>query len=64
MTVQKLIFWLRKMPPQAIVVWRDHDMNVDEINGYVTFVREAEPELEAELERRHGRKLGVVTLSE
>lgn len=62
-TVRKLISMLKEMPGDAIVVWKDHDQNADECNGYADFVREAEPELVAELEKRHGRKLKVVTLS-
>jgi hypothetical protein len=41
MTVRMLISKLKKMPPTAHVVWRDHDQSEHEINGYVRCVEDA-----------------------
>lgn len=40
-TVRMLINKLKKMPPNAVVAWQDHDQSEDEINGYVRTVDEA-----------------------
>jgi hypothetical protein len=62
MTVRRLVTALKKMPQDALVVFHDHDQNADEFNSYVGSVHESEPELIAELEKRHGRKIKCVTL--
>lgn len=49
MTVRMLISKLKKMPPTAVVCWRDHDQGEDELNGWLRCVDEAEEGL---LERR------------
>ena len=49
MTVRMLISKLKKMPPTAHVVWRDHDQSEDEMNGWVGCVEEAPDAL---MERR------------
>jgi type IV secretory pathway TrbF-like protein len=35
LTVRQLISKLRKMPPEAIVVWQDHDQAEGEYNDFV-----------------------------
>ncbi|ECA8972948.1 hypothetical protein ETB55_21935 [Salmonella enterica subsp. enterica serovar Omuna] len=35
MTVKQLISSLRKLPPNAYVVWRDHDNDMDDFNDFV-----------------------------
>ncbi|MGQ5289862.1 hypothetical protein ACULN0_10970 [Pectobacterium actinidiae] len=35
MTVRQLIKELKKMPPDSVLVWRDHDQDDDEINNFV-----------------------------
>ncbi|MEQ9844578.1 hypothetical protein [Pectobacterium brasiliense] len=35
MTVRQLIKELKKMPPDAVLVWRDHDQDEDEFNNFV-----------------------------
>lgn len=65
MTVKQLIAKLRKLDPNALVVWRDHDQSVDECNGYVNRVKEAEDELLAKEcgVIAHCLATGVVVLS-
>lgn len=41
MTVRMLISKLKKMPPTAHVVWRDHDQEEDEMNAWLAHVEEA-----------------------
>ncbi len=41
MTVRMLVSKLKKMPPSAHVVWRDHDQNEGEMNGFLRCVEEA-----------------------
>lgn len=45
LTVRQLINKLRKMPPEAMVVWQDHDQSEDEYNDHVSVVVEATDEL-------------------
>ncbi len=40
MKVKELIKQLKKYPPDAEVVWRDHDQSEGEFNGHVNYVRE------------------------
>lgn len=47
LTVRKLISLLKKMPPTAVVAWRDHDQSEDEINGWARCVEEADEALYA-----------------
>lgn len=35
LTVKQLISKLRKMPPEAVVVWQDHDQSESEYNDFV-----------------------------
>ncbi|HIE1494181.1 TPA: hypothetical protein ACXJFH_001362 [Enterobacter kobei] len=35
LTVKQLISKLRKMPPEAVVVWQDHDQSESESNDFV-----------------------------
>ena len=35
LTVRQLISKLRKMPPEAVVVWQDHDQAEGEYNDFV-----------------------------
>lgn len=44
-TVRKLINQLKKMPPTAVVAWRDHDQNESELNGFLRVVEEATDDL-------------------
>lgn len=44
-TVRQLIAKLKKLPPGAIVVTRDHDQSADEMNMYVRTVLEAKEAL-------------------
>ncbi len=45
LTVKQLIAKLRKQDPDALVVWQAHDQSVDECDGWVAIVEEAEPSL-------------------
>ncbi|HDR2537627.1 TPA: hypothetical protein QCI11_002956 [Enterobacter ludwigii] len=38
LTVRQLISKLRKMPPEAVVVWQDHDQSECEYNDFVGYV--------------------------
>ena len=61
MTVQKLISLLKKMPPRAVVIWRDHDQAVDEVGGWVGYVFEGGHELRtARAEDLGGRRVVVL----
>jgi len=44
LTVKALIAKLKKMPPEAIVIWRDHDNGFGDMNGYVNYVAECDEE--------------------
>ncbi|EHJ1003045.1 hypothetical protein J9015_003286 [Salmonella enterica] len=44
LTVQQLINQLRKMPPDALVIWKDHDHGAGEFNNYVGNVYDAHDE--------------------
>ncbi|MHA9057248.1 hypothetical protein ACYBCP_21835 [Klebsiella pneumoniae] len=37
-TVKQLINKLRKMPPDAVVIWKDHDHGEGEFNNFVSYV--------------------------
>lgn len=54
MSVRELIAKLRKMPPEAVVGWQDHDHSEDELGGIVRCVDEASDFLKSE------RLVGVV----
>lgn len=41
LTVKRLISQLRKMPPDAVVVWQDHDHSANEFNNFVREVYDA-----------------------
>lgn len=43
-TVKQLINQLRKMPPDAVVIWKDHDHSEGEFNNFVTYVYDASAE--------------------
>jgi len=43
LTVEKLIAELKKHPKKALVAWRDHDQEENEINNVVGRVRVFEP---------------------
>lgn len=45
LTVRALIAKLKKMDPDALVAWQAHDQNLDEIDGFVRTVYDAEPAL-------------------
>jgi hypothetical protein len=45
MTVKQLIDHLKKMPPDDLVGWADHDQNEEELNGRVRIVEEASAEV-------------------
>jgi len=45
LTVRQLINKLRKMPPEAMVVWQDHDQSEGEYNDHVRFVSDATDEI-------------------
>lgn len=47
LTVKQLINKLRKMPPDAIVIWQDHDQGEDEYNDFVGNVAEVTNEISA-----------------
>lgn len=55
-TVRKLISMLKKMPPTAHVVWRDHDQSEDELNGFLNNVEEAPDALYEARSRVNGRE--------
>ncbi|ECC5187603.1 hypothetical protein AAQ05_005528 [Salmonella enterica subsp. diarizonae] len=38
LTVKQLIKELRKMPPEALVIFKDHDHGEGEFNNYVRYV--------------------------
>ncbi|MBK4129469.1 hypothetical protein [Klebsiella michiganensis] len=44
LTVKQLINKLRKMPPDAIVIWKDHDQGEGEFNNSVGNVYDASDE--------------------
>lgn len=44
-TVKQLIAKLRKHDPDAIVVWQAHDQSVDEQDGFVNYVEQADESL-------------------
>lgn len=44
LTVRQLISKLRKMPPEAMVVWQDHDQSEGEYNDHVRSVVDATDE--------------------
>ena len=48
LTVKQFIARLKKLDPNAVIAWRDHDQSVNEINGFVRTVAEAESELLAD----------------
>jgi hypothetical protein len=48
LTVRQLIAKLKKLDPEAVLAWRDHDQSVNEINGFVRTVGHAESELLAD----------------
>jgi hypothetical protein len=50
LTVRQLIAKLRKMPPDGVVGWADHDHSEDELNALVRCVDEASDTLK----RTHG----------
>ena len=56
MTVRMLISKLKKMPPTAHVVWRDHDQSSDELNGFLRCVEEATDDLYEARSRVNGRE--------
>ncbi|MFV0455566.1 MAG: hypothetical protein ACK5NQ_11355 [Pseudomonas sp.] len=58
MKVKELIRQLRKMNPDAVVIFQDHDHDYDEMNGEIDCVTECESE--ALIERLGGP---VVALS-
>jgi hypothetical protein len=51
MKVKELIKQLRKMDPEAVVVFQDHDHGADEMNGEIDNVSESSSE---ELKERLG----------
>lgn len=53
LTVKKLITQLRKMPPDALVVWKDHDNSPDEFNNYVRFVSDVTDDLSTDPDVRY-----------
>lgn len=48
MKVKELIRQLRKMDPEAVVVFKDHDHDADEMNGEIERVSECDSEALAE----------------
>lgn len=48
LTVKQCIAQLKKLDPNAVLAWRDHDQSVNEINGFVRTVAPAEVQLLAE----------------
>lgn len=48
MKVKELIRQLRKMNPDAVVIFKDHDHSTDEMNGEVWQVCECDSEVLAE----------------
>lgn len=54
LTVRQLIAKLRRMPPDAIVGWQDHDHADHELNALVGAVEESAPAL------RRTHNVGVV----
>ncbi len=53
LTTKQLIAQLRKMPPDAIVVWRDHDQSRDEYNDRVGNVSDDTDYLSLDAEVRY-----------
>lgn len=47
MTVRELIKQLKKMPPEATVIIKDHDHGEGEFNNYVRYVRDVTDEFSA-----------------
>lgn len=41
------------MPPDALVVWKDHDHSPDEFNNYVRFVSDVTEDLSTDPEVRY-----------
>lgn len=44
LTVKQLINKLKKMPPDAVVIWKDHDHGEGEVGGIVGLVYDASDE--------------------
>lgn len=40
LTVKQLIAKLRRMPPDAVVIWKDHDNDPEDFNDFVRFVED------------------------
>lgn len=49
MTVKQLIKELKKMPPEAVVIIKDHDHGEGELNGYVHYVSDVTDEFDPEV---------------
>ncbi|MDV2903103.1 hypothetical protein R0H17_15800 [Phytobacter diazotrophicus] len=52
LTVKQLIKELKKMPPEALVVWKDHDHSEGEFNNHVGFVDDVSEEFSTDPETR------------
>lgn len=55
-TVKQLINKLRKMPPDAVVIWKDHDHGEGEFNNIVSYVYDATDEF-VDSDRFDGRSV-------
>ena len=53
LTVRQLINKLRKMPPESMVVWQDHDHYLDEYNDFVCRVDDVTEYLSSDPENRY-----------
>lgn len=52
LTVRQLISQLRKMPPDATVIWKDHDHSAGEYNDFARFVEDVTEEFSTDPEVR------------